>query len=112
MYEFSTAASLTAFDRFMARREVSSEIFSDCGIDFLGADKNLKIFEQPSRSIRITCGPSDQQIEFQLPWRSPFRQELGSSGSFGKTSVGPGCRQSYIILRGVHNSFHARQIST
>lgn len=40
--ELSTEAFLAAFDRFVARRGLPSDIFSDCGTNFIGADKALK----------------------------------------------------------------------
>ncbi|XP_008178160.1 uncharacterized protein LOC103307707 [Acyrthosiphon pisum] len=39
--ELSTAAFLAAFDRFVARRGLPSDIFSDCGTNFVGADRQL-----------------------------------------------------------------------
>lgn len=41
--ELSTEAFLAAFDRFVARRGLPSDIFSDCGTNFIGADKQLQL---------------------------------------------------------------------
>jgi len=40
--ELSTAAFLAAFDRFVARRGLPSDVFSDCGTNFVGADRQLQ----------------------------------------------------------------------
>jgi len=41
--DLSTDAFLAAFDRFIARRGLPSDIFSDCGTNFIGADKQLQL---------------------------------------------------------------------
>lgn len=40
--DLSTDAFLAAFDRFTARRGLPSDVFSDCGTNFVGADKKLR----------------------------------------------------------------------
>lgn len=40
--DLSTDAFLAAFDRFIARRGLPSDVFSDCGTNFVGADKKLR----------------------------------------------------------------------
>lgn len=40
--ELSTEAFLAALDRFIARRGIPSEVFSDCGTNFVGAAKQLR----------------------------------------------------------------------
>jgi len=40
--ELSTAAFLAAFDRFVARRGLPPDVFSDCGTNFVGADRQLQ----------------------------------------------------------------------
>lgn len=37
--ELSTNAFMSAFDRFVARRGLPSDIYSDCGTNFVGANK-------------------------------------------------------------------------
>lgn len=41
--ELSTDAFLAAFDRFVARRGFPLEMYSDCGINFVGASKQLRM---------------------------------------------------------------------
>jgi len=40
--DLSTDAFLAAFDRFIARRGLPSDIYSDCGTNFMGANKQLR----------------------------------------------------------------------
>ncbi|XP_022163934.1 uncharacterized protein LOC111029283 [Myzus persicae] len=40
--DLSTDAFLAAFDRFVARRGLPSDVFSDCGTNFVGADRQLR----------------------------------------------------------------------
>jgi len=40
--ELSTDAFLAAFDRFVARRGLPADVYSDCGTNFVGADKRLR----------------------------------------------------------------------
>ncbi|XP_076279061.1 uncharacterized protein LOC143208476 [Lasioglossum baleicum] len=45
--DYSTAAFLSAFDRFVSRRSLPSEMYSDNGTNFQGADKELSVaFQQ------------------------------------------------------------------
>lgn len=41
--DLSTEAFMAAFDRFVARRGMPSEIFSDCGTNFVGAARQLRV---------------------------------------------------------------------
>jgi len=40
--DLSTDAFLAAFDRFVARRGLPNDVYSDCGTNFVGADKQLR----------------------------------------------------------------------
>lgn len=40
--DLSTDAFLAAFDRFVARRGLPGDIYSDCGTNFVGATKQLQ----------------------------------------------------------------------
>jgi len=42
--DLSTPAFLAALDRFVARRGLPSDIYSDCGTNFVGASKQLRKF--------------------------------------------------------------------
>lgn len=44
--ELSTDAFLAAFDRFVARRGLPADVYSDCGTNFVGADKRLRALIQ------------------------------------------------------------------
>jgi len=50
----STDAFLAAFDRFIARRGLPTDIFSDCGTNFVGADRQLRtLIESPEGQAAI-----------------------------------------------------------
>jgi len=49
-----TEAFLAAFDRFVARRGLPSDIFSDCGTNFVGADRQMRtLIESPEGQAAI-----------------------------------------------------------
>lgn len=41
--DWSTDAFLAAFDRFVARRGIPSDVFSDCGTNFVGVARQLRL---------------------------------------------------------------------
>ncbi|KAL4083557.1 hypothetical protein QTP88_028873 [Uroleucon formosanum] len=52
--DLSTDAFLAAFDRFIARRGLPSDVFSDCGTNFIGADRQLRmLLESPEGQAAI-----------------------------------------------------------
>lgn len=58
--DLSTQAFLAALDRFVARRGIPSDIYSDCGTNYVGAARQIKeLFHavelQQTLSIRIPC---------------------------------------------------------
>ncbi|KAF0709228.1 Integrase catalytic domain-containing protein, partial [Aphis craccivora] len=66
--ELSTDAFLSAFDRFVARRGVPSDVFSDCGTNFIGADKQLqKLVNSPEGQITIAEARSTCRWHFNPP---------------------------------------------
>lgn len=51
---YSTAAFIAAFKRFTSRRGNPSRMYSDCGTNFRGADRELHIaFEQAYKSSEL-----------------------------------------------------------
>ncbi|XP_025266744.1 uncharacterized protein LOC112638750 [Camponotus floridanus] len=48
--DYSTDAFLAAFRRFTSRRSLCEEVYSDCGINFVGADRELRLLFQASSS--------------------------------------------------------------
>ena len=46
----STDAFLAAFRRFVSRRGCCTDLYSDCGTNFIGADKELQILYNRSKS--------------------------------------------------------------
>ncbi|XP_008188328.1 uncharacterized protein LOC103310788 [Acyrthosiphon pisum] len=66
--ELSTEAFLAAFDRFVARRGLPSEIFSDCGTNFVGADKQLQLLiNSPEGQRAISETRASCQWHFNPP---------------------------------------------
>ncbi|KAF0754054.1 Uncharacterized protein FWK35_00018225 [Aphis craccivora] len=58
--DLSTSAFLAALDRFVARRGLPSDIYSDCGTNFVGASKQLRQYFSETKtrdqlSSRIPC---------------------------------------------------------
>jgi len=52
--DLSTDAFLAAFDSFIARRGLPSDVFSDCGTNFVGADRQLlMLIESPDGQAAI-----------------------------------------------------------
>lgn len=41
-FNYSAEAIITAFQKFVSRRGLCSKLFSDCGTNFVGADKELR----------------------------------------------------------------------
>jgi len=57
--KLSTEAFLAAFDRFVKRRGLPSEVYSDCGTNFVGADKQLQaLINSPEGQLAITTNSS------------------------------------------------------
>lgn len=53
--ELSTDAFLAAFDRFVGRRGLPCDVYSDCGTNFVGADKQLQtLINSPQGQHAIT----------------------------------------------------------
>lgn len=66
--DLSTDAFLAAFDRFVARRGLPSRIFSDCGINFVGADKQLHaLIHSPTGQTVIANSRTDCEWFFNPP---------------------------------------------
>lgn len=66
--ELSTEAFIAAFDRFVARRGLPSDIFSDCGTNFIGADKQLQLLiNSPDGQRALTQARPTCQWHFNPP---------------------------------------------
>lgn len=66
--ELSTEAFLCALDRFIARRGIPSDIFSDCGTNFIGADKKLQsIMNKPENQTALVNAHSTCSWHFNPP---------------------------------------------
>lgn len=71
--ELSSAAFLAAFDRFVARRGVPSDVYSDCGTNFVGADKQLRKLIKGEQSQKVIANSRAQCTwHFNPPSASHF----------------------------------------
>ena len=69
----STDAFLAAFRRFTARRGIVSDLYSDCGTNFVGADRELKELLESAAHNEIHQ-LADQQICWHFNPRGPPHQ--------------------------------------
>ncbi|XP_050547993.1 uncharacterized protein LOC126909604 [Daktulosphaira vitifoliae] len=66
--ELSTEAFLAAFDRFVARRGLPAQVFSDCGSNFIGADKQLRdLINSATSQIKIAAATPMCEWHFNAP---------------------------------------------
>lgn len=66
--ELSTAAFLAAFDRFVARRGLPDKIYSDCGTNFVGANKQLHaLIHSPTGQTAIANARANCEWYFSPP---------------------------------------------
>jgi len=66
--EFSTSAFLAAFDRFVAWRGLPSDVFTDCGTNFVGADRQLNaIINSPEGQAALGDSRSHCSWHFNSP---------------------------------------------
>lgn len=77
----STECFLAAFRRFISRRGKPTDVFSDCGTNFRGADKVLRDFFILSRQAAIQDECSKQQINWHFnPAGAPHFGGLWEAG--------------------------------
>jgi len=76
--DLSTPAFLAAFDRFVARRGLPTTVYSDCGTNFVGADKQLRqLINSPAAQSIITSGKSCCEWKINPPILVGGRCTLG-----------------------------------
>lgn len=83
--DMTTDAFLAAFKRFISRRGICSNIYSDNGTNFVGANKELKVlrnlFKSEEHQKRVIEETSPQQITWHfIPPRSPHFGGLWEAG--------------------------------
>jgi hypothetical protein len=78
----STEAFLAAFRRFVSRRGLCSHIYSDCGTNFVGADKELKRYlEDKTSQADLSRAVGDDGITWHfLPPGAPHQGGLWEAG--------------------------------
>ncbi|XP_050064202.1 uncharacterized protein LOC126553053 [Aphis gossypii] len=66
--DLSTSAFLAAFDRFVARRGLPTTVYSDCGTNFVGADRQLRqLVNSATAQATITSAKSYCEWKFNPP---------------------------------------------
>lgn len=66
--DLSTSAFLAAFDRFVARRGMPGKIYSDCGTNFVGANKQLHaLIRNPTGQAAIANSRADCEWHINPP---------------------------------------------
>lgn len=66
--DLSTDAFLSAFDRFVARRGLPSDVFSDCGTNFVGANRQLHaLINGPNGQVAIANSRAACEWHFNPP---------------------------------------------
>lgn len=71
--ELSTDAFLAAFDRFVARRGLPTDVYSDCGTNFIGANKQLHaLINGPAGQISVANARAHCHWHFNPPGAPHF----------------------------------------
>ncbi len=78
----STEAFLAAFRRFVSRRGLAAHMYSDCGTNFVGADKELQqYFAEPSTQKEISRAVGNDGVTWHfLPPGAPHQGGLWEAG--------------------------------
>ncbi|XP_029171328.1 uncharacterized protein LOC114940744 [Nylanderia fulva] len=66
--DYTAEAFLVVFRRFVSRRELCTVVYSDCGTNFVGADRQLKdLFKAAGREIQTIVGHlADREIRWSF----------------------------------------------
>lgn len=71
--ELSTDAFLAAFDRFVARRGLPTDVYSDCGTNFIGVNKQLhSLINNPVGQTAVANARAYCHWHFNPPGSTPF----------------------------------------
>lgn len=75
--DYSTEGFIATYRRFSSRRRLAQIIYSDCGTNFIGADKELKrLFAKNSRKVKkLITVLSNKETEWKF--NSPFFPHMG-----------------------------------
>ncbi|CAI6349887.1 unnamed protein product [Macrosiphum euphorbiae] len=93
--DLSTPAFLAAFDRFVARRGLPTTVYSDCGTNFVGADRQLRqLINSPAAQSIITSGKSYCDWKFNPPSAPHF-------GGLWEAAV-RSCKRLLVRIMGAH----------
>jgi hypothetical protein len=80
--ELSSDSFLGAFKRFISRRGLCSDIYSDCGTNFVGADKELQqLLESARHQAKVSDFLSEQGVQWHFnPPGAPHQGGLWEAG--------------------------------
>lgn len=66
--DLSTDAFIAAFDRFVARRGLPSDVYSDCGTNFIGANRLLQaLIQSPEGQVAVANSRTNCAWHFNPP---------------------------------------------
>jgi hypothetical protein len=100
----STAAFITAFDRFTSRRGLARDIFSDNGTNFVGANNELhRILKEIEREI----GEKLQEKSIRWHFTTPLAPHAGGIYESGVKSM-----KHHLVRECANRSFDYEQFST
>lgn len=87
--DLSTPAFIAALKRFVARRGRCSDIYSDCGTNFVGTNKELKEFQKMIASNEFNSEIRAIMAEEEIRWHfnSPAAPHMGGLWEAGIKSV-------------------------
>lgn len=73
MSDISTNAFMAAIDHFVARRGVPSDIYSDCGTNFVGANRQFQVLiNSPVGQATLVQSRAQCEWKFNPPSASHF----------------------------------------
>lgn len=87
--DMTSSAFIAALKRFVARRGIPAEIYSDNGTNFVGACKQLKLDARATPAVSLSMEIADFLSENQISWHfiPPASPHFGGSWEIGVRSV-------------------------
>lgn len=93
---------LAALSRFISRRGRCTDLFSDCGLNFVGAKNYLQEVQSLVTSPEFEVGIVKNHIRWHLnpPAATAYGRTLGSRGKIGQNSPSPHNSNADFNIRG------------
>jgi len=70
--ELSTEAFLATFDRFIARRGIPTDVYTDCGTNFVGAERHLQTLLDRENEQTVVVNETPCNWHFNPPAEPHF----------------------------------------